>query len=391
MNVTDKSIVKSGELLSERERLLVLAAEDAEHASAEGLELKVATSYRSFRRFFFLMAMVIVCFVGTNYAIRTRRDQGGTKKISGVMFPGTCHPSAEVRVSMQALGTVEEILVQPGQIVEPGETLLKLNDQEAEAALREAELQRSIAVNNLSALRTNYARSKTKLVISQQQEQLLPKRQLRDSPERARALYEQALKSYNRVFALVDLGVLAQQELDTRAVELRLAKDDLDNAQKLDKASSELALDQIEQVTVGSRVDRDVLEQEFKRADLSYQECKRRVAQAQVQSPVRAVVAEVEAHVGERLSAGVLVIRLAELDKMVVEVPVAAEMISQLKVRQAALVQLPTIPVQEVQGFIRTINPLPTTNMTHSVRVEFENAELKLLAGQPAKVTFLEP
>jgi hypothetical protein len=84
-------------------------------------------------------------------------------------------------------------------------------------------------------------------------------------------------------------------------------------------------------------------------------------------------------------------VRLAELHTMVVEVPVTADMISQLHVHQSAVIQLPTLPAREVLGSIRTINPLPAENMTHSVRVEFSNNELDLLAGQPAKVRFMEP
>jgi hypothetical protein len=74
---------------------------------------------------------------------------------------------------------------------------------------------------------------------------------------------------------------------------------------------------------------------------------------------------------------------------MIVEVPVAGELVSQLHVHQAASIQLPTLPARTVEGSVRAINPLPSANMTHEVQVEFSNADLSLFSGQPAKVRFL--
>ena len=391
MKHNDGAIVKVGERLSERETFLALAAQDAEHASAYSLERNFQSQNGGLRRACFLLMLIILAFVGTNYALRLRQEGFEPKRIAGVAFRGTCHPSGEVRVSSQTLGTISEIYVQPGDVVQKGQILLRMEDQDAVAALHDAELQRAIALDNLSSLRTRYGAVKAKLAVSRSEEALTPSRQLRDSPERAKAAYEQALNNYNRTAALVNIGVAAQQELDNRSVELRLAKDDLDNAEKLAQATVHLAANQVEQVDVETQLEREELEQQFRRADLVYQDCKRKIGQSLVRAPERAVVAEVSAHVGDRLSAGVLLARLAELQTMMVEVPVAADMISQLRVHQPATVQLPTIPVREVQGSIRIINPLPAANMTHSVQVEFGNGGLDLLAGQPAKVRFLEP
>ncbi len=76
---------------------------------------------------------------------------------------------------------------------------------------------------------------------------------------------------------------------------------------------------------------------------------------------------------------------------MIVEVPVAGQMVSELRVGQSAQVRLPALPSREVEGRIRAINPLPSQNMTHIVEVEFDNPTLLLVTGQPAEVSFVRP
>jgi len=76
---------------------------------------------------------------------------------------------------------------------------------------------------------------------------------------------------------------------------------------------------------------------------------------------------------------------------MIAEVPVAAQMISELSLGQSAQVGLFSSPPRKVEGRIRTIDPLPSQNMTHIVEVEFDNPTILLVAGQPAEVKFMKP
>lgn len=391
MERQNDALLKVGRRLSDRETLLALIDEDAEQSSAATLERSYGTPPNGFPRAFLLLCVVVLVFAGTNYALRMRAGSLPGRRVQGVAFSGTCHPASEVRVSSETLSTVAEVLVHPGDVVEKGQLLLRMEDGEALAALRSAALQRSIALRKLSSLHSHYEAVKASLAASQNEQQLLPSRQVRDSPARARVAYEQALSAFNRASALVELGVLAKQEMEARAAEMHLAKDDLDNAEKLSTAAVHVAADRMEQASVESQLQREEVEQRYSEADLTFEECKRKLALAQIRAPARAVVAEVVAQVGDRLPAGVLLARLAELHTMTVEVPVAADMISQLHLNQPASIQLPTLPVREVQGTVRVINPLPSANMTHSVLVEFRNGELDLLSGQPAKVRFLEP
>jgi multidrug resistance efflux pump len=389
MDALGNVLVKAGKDHLERKDLLaLLAEEDAQQASSSAIERSFAAPNRGLRRALLLLAIFVLSFVGANYALLVRNGVA-PKQVAGVAFMGTCEPSGEIRISAEGLGTVSEMLVVPGDRVEQGQVLLKMDDSEAQAALKQAELDRSIALQNLSPARLRYAETKEKLSVSQTETQQLPARQWRDSPERATAAYEHARTNYDRSEALFEAGVLSKQELDDKAVDLRLAKDDLTNAQKLADASQHLEVNQREHAIAESALSREENLQAFQQADLRFHACARRVAATEVRAPRSGVVAEVSAHVGDRLSGGVLLVRLAQLHTMIVEVPVAADLISQLHVRQAALIQLPTLPVRTVDGIIRAINPLPSSNMTHNVQVEFTNDDLSLFSGQPAKVRFL--
>jgi membrane fusion protein (multidrug efflux system) len=286
---------------------------------------------------------------------------------------------------------VSAISAKVGDPVQKGQPLLRLDDREAEMALKQASVELKAAEANLDKFSVQLAEANARVAISQRQEQQVPTRQWRDSPERAEAAYDQALTNHNRTKQLFEAGVIARQELDARATELRMARDDLDNANKLAKVSSRLEQDQTDQATLQAKVTREELQEQLLQAKLKYQRAGQRVDGTVVRATEAGVVSEISVRLGDRIPGGTLLARLAELDRMIVEVPVAGKIISELKVHQPARVALPSSPPRQVEGRIRVINPLPSSNMTHAVEVEFENPALLLLAGQPAEVRFVNP
>jgi multidrug resistance efflux pump len=330
--------------------------------------------------------------VGTTYASRT----GGIglargKTPYGVVFESTIRPASEVRITADGVGTVAEILVKVGDKVDQGQALLRLSDAEAQLALQQARGEREAAQANLDKFRARLAEVNARVAVSQGEQQQVPTRQWRDSPERAQAAYDEALLNYNRAHELFEAGVVAKQELDARTTELRLAKDDLDNAKKLANASSHLQREQSEQAELQAKVERQEMQEQLRQADIKYQQAQRRVNGTLVRATRSGVLAEIPVRLGDRVPEGTVLARLAQLDRMIAEVPVAAEMIAGLRTGQAALVSLPSNPPRQVEGKIHVINPLPEANMTHTVEVQFDNPTLLLLTGQPAEVRFVKP
>jgi multidrug resistance efflux pump len=329
---------------------------------------------------------------GTSYASRTGGIGSARGKTPyGVAFESTIRPASEVRITSDAIGTVAEILVKVGDKVDKGQPLLRLSDAEAQLALQQAAGERDAAQANLDKFRARLADVNARVAVSQGQQQQVPTRQWRDSPERAQAAYDEALTNYNRAHELFEAGIVAKQELDNRTTDLRLAKDDLDNAKKLASASARLQQDQLEQAGLQAKVERQEMQEQLRQAELKYQQAKQRVEGTLVRATASGVLAEVPVRLGDRVPEGTILARLAQLDRMIAEVPVAAEMIAGLRTGQSALVNLPSNPPRQVEGKIHVINPLPEANMTHTVEVQFDNPTLLLLAGQPAEVRFVKP
>ncbi len=290
---------------------------------------------------FFVTGLVLL---GTNHAFHPHGSVfANSQSIYGVAFEGTVRPASEIRITAESTSTVSNISVKVGDTV----------------------------------------------AISQRQEQLVPTRQWRDSPERAAAAYDQALLNYSRAKKLFEAGLIAQQELDARGTELRMARDDLENAKELAAVSAKLTHDQADQANLQAKVTREELQAQLRQAEVNYERAKQQADAAVVRATTAGVVSEIPIRLGDRVPGGALLARLAKLDRMIVEVPVAGQMVSELRVGQSAQVRLPALPSREVEGRIRAINPLPSQNMTHIVEVEFDNPTLLLVAGQPAEVSFV--
>jgi multidrug resistance efflux pump len=338
---------------------------------------------------FFAMGLVLL---GTNHAFRPRGSAfANAQSVYGVAFEGAVHPASEVRTTAESTGTVSEIFVKVGDKVQEGQQLLRMDDREAQLTVKQAGVELEAAKAKLDKFRLRLADADARVAIAQRQEQLVPTRQWRDSPERAAAAYDQALLNYNRTKKMFEAGLIAQQELDARSTELRMAQDDLENAKKLAAVSAKLVHDQAEQANLQEKVTREELQEQLRQAEVNYERARQQADATVVRATTSAVVSEILVHLGDRVSGGTMLARLAKLDRMIAEVPVAAQMISELRVGQAAQVGLSSLPPRELHGRIRAINPLPSQNMTHIVEVEFDNPALLLVAGQPAEVRFMRP
>ena len=82
-------------------------------------------------------------------------------------------------------------------------------------------------------------------------------------------------------------------------------------------------------------------------------------------------------------------IKLAQLDRLTVKVPISARLVNSLQKGQKATIKLEINgEFQEFSGSISMISPMPAADLNHQVEVQFANPDGQLLVGQSAKVYF---
>ena len=329
---------------------------------------------------------------------------------AGIDFEGVIKPSSEMGFAAPAAAVVRNILVKVGERVNEGDALLELDDQQARAELAAAEMELQTTEKLLSLsgqresgktlpeIRSQLSEASGQLAIAQRRLEQVPAQEWRTSPMRAQAAQEQALARYQRAKTMRVVGLIAQQEFEGYETVSRIADEELKNARAAESAAKDLALAQEKQ----ARLQTDVVGLEQKqqitearlRSDLAarrVQAAQHRLEQGSVRATRPGVVVELPVKIGDQVSSGTLLARIADLDSIIVEVQVAGRLVNALRVGQAAQISLPTLPPRQERGVIRTISPLPSGNMNHVVEVLLPNQSGELLSGQPAQVRFVKP
>lgn len=335
--------------------------------------------------------------------------------LTSTVFTGIIKPASEIKITANSPAIVQEILVKVGDQITENQPLLKIDDRDAKNLLTQAELEKVVAdqqVAQINAsiislnkqmvnLRNQVVAASGKLSLAQRKAEQVPLRQRQDSPERAQAVYDQALSKFQRTETLHKQGLVSAQELDEIRSQLRIAEADLKTAHAAEVASSELSNAQESQSNLQNELVKTEqkqqlvdLQNQLERAQLRQKQAiqaleiaKNRTSESVVKATRGGVIVEVPVKEGDQVIVGTTLAKLAQLDKLIVEVPVSARLINSLKIDQSVNIKLPTSD-QTVVGKIITINPLPAANLNHTVEVEFDNSSKALLAGQGAEAKF---
>ena len=304
-------------------------------------------------------------------------------------FEGTMRPASQIKVTALEPGVVNRVRVHVGDTVQPGDVLVEMDNREAEMAVERADVAYEAAQRKLGQLREELAQAESALSETARAASLVPSRQVRDSLQHAQAIYDQALVDHQRTEQLYKEGIVAKQVLDNAALQLKIAKDDLENAHKGAVANRKLQDVERRRADLLSQIGQQEQEQQLKEAKLALRAALEHLANNVVRATSSGTLAEVPVEVGDQVIVGTPLVTIARIDRITVNVPVAASLVGSLRKFQQAQITLPTMPPQHVLGAVRTISPMPSGNMTHNVEVEFDNPTGKLLVGQPAEVRFV--
>jgi multidrug resistance efflux pump len=336
--------------------------------------------------------------------------------LNGIEFGGMIEPRQKFAVTSPSGGVVRRVLVEVGDRVVAGQPLVEVDNASLTDALSAAEAEYKVVAaevtyrektvaaldQSLNEIATALTRSNGAVALAQRAAEQVPGRQLRDSPERAQAALDQAASKLQRTRRLHEQGLVSDEALEDQLIAVRIAQNDLDNARQWQVAAADLRNAQQEQARQQLARSRAEFQQQridqlalLAQAESRAAQARQRVdvaARAVDESLVKAhaggVVVDVTTKPGDRPGAGAALLALAQLEQMMVDVPVAPQLVNVLRPGQQATVILPTLPAERVTGRIATINPMPSPNMTHRVEVHFNNGERRLFSGQPAQVIF---
>jgi multidrug resistance efflux pump len=358
----------------------------------------------------------LCCALGTSALVARQQIAigDGPKSLAATDFVGEIRPLSETLLTAPTPVLIRRTMVAVGDQVVPGQPLVEVDEGDARAALNGASLAREAAAARVRQARELVALldastgvlgreldANGRLAVAQRQLEQVPVRQWKDSPERARAAYDQAVAHEQRSATLADFGVIARQVLEDDRTAVRIAKNDLENARQAAAAAERLAAVQQEQARL--QIERTLLERrrqraqalidlenaefELKRVDAERQAARRRLEDLVVRATTAGTVVELPVRAGDRLPVGSILVRLAALDRLVVQVDVGSNLVNAVRKGQPARVHLPPDGSSRL-GQVRTVTPLPNGAGTHVIEIEFDNTDRALLVGQVAQIRF---
>ena len=329
---------------------------------------------------------------------------------------GIIRPASETTIAVDSRMRIEEVLVEPGQTVRGGQALFVVDDPTARMALPSARLEvedsllevrtLELELGPLARETATLARQVTalsaQLDVASRAAAAVPNPQARASRARAQAAYDLAALRLRRVRQLHADHVAAQQELEDAEIAMRVAADDLATAMRADDAHGEAAKAESTRAGLHTRYvamqeDRAGRQRaaDLARARVRHQQAvarltalEERVARSRIDAPAAGTVSEVHVSRGDIVAPGAVLARMADVDRLVVEVQVASSEVPRLRLGGPAQVSITAAAEMRELGVIRSIEPTPGANGTHRVVVGFTPPPGVVLSGQAASVAF---
>lgn len=262
---------------------------------------------------------------------------------------GTFYPMEEAIISAEIEGRAEEVRHDLGDLVNPGEILVRINDEEQryQVAQSEAQLRQSLE----------------RLGLKTDKERLLDAREAPDV-RRAQAELNEADQRLQRVRSLVDQNIGAKSELDqanARAQAMKAAYDSTINQTRN-------------------------LMQEVERFKAILDLQRKKLRDTTVKAPFRAYVKERQVTVGQFLRANTPLFVLVKTDPIRLRVEIPERMAPWIKLNQEVAINVEAFEKRKFQGKIWRISPTVDQNKrTFVAEVLVANSAGELKPGSYAR------
>jgi multidrug efflux pump subunit AcrA (membrane-fusion protein) len=357
-------------------------------------------------------AVLAVALLTSGFLAKRSAESIDTEPPPAEALVGLVRPTEVDTVAAPAALTIAEVLVAVGDELAENQCIARRDITEdgrqaaalaiaVEAARQDVAFRAqtlSTLEHSLNALVMQTAELSGQLAVAELQVQQVPLRQAKDSPDRARAAYEQAQVRARRAEGLSQAGLLAQQEVEDARLGVRLAADDLANARQAadaaarlhdlevarGRARSALAIIEQRQKIAEQRSALGQARLQLKGSEMRYADAQAALADPFIHAPRGGAVIELPVSMGEHVAAGALIARVGRLDQMAVYVDVAPNVVNALHVDGKARIEV-TAAGLKAPARIRSIAPLPNDAGKYPVQLVFQNPSRARLAGQAAQ------
>lgn len=384
------------------------------------------------RSLWILMAVgAIVLIAGGLFAWRRVTARGGADDVQTavvtrgdleivVTASGSIEPAAEVDLAFDVPGRVAEVLVDIGDEVRRGQPLARLETDDLEQAVAQAELSLRQAELRLERLerpadeaevrQAQHAVDQAAAALEVARLNLstvLSSTLLNESLEDARSAYEEALNDYNYWLGQYNEGKAdywyvdrAKQRLDDAQLALSRVQQQADL--QVESAQNEVDLawqayqeaqDRLQKLLEGADpLDLEAARLDVEAARLSLERAKADLEGATLVAPFDGLVAAVQVTAGEMVAAGAPAVRLIDLSRVRLTVSVDEIDVARLAVGLPVEVTVDALPDLVLRGEVERIGPAATMEagaVSYPVVIVLDPTDAPLRAGMSATASIL--
>lgn len=291
----------------------------------------------------------------------------------GISIAGYVIPRHKVELGAKIIGRIESIAVDVGDLVKKGQIVARLEGQDLQAQLEQAEADLLVAQKKFSDLAAG----------SRQQEI----RQARAQLEQDEANYQISHIQLERSQRLFHDGLIAERDLDTARTDFAVRQAEMNRGRE-----------NLDLVKEGPRAQTlEVAQAEIKQAETRVDYYKTQLKDTVIESHIDGVVTERLVQVGEVVAPGVGntpgirtgIVRIASLEDLRVEADINETDISRLRLNQPAEIVLDGIAGKTYHG--RLIRVWPEANRqkgTVKIEVSILDADVFCRPESSARLTF---
>lgn len=303
-------------------------------------------------------------------------------------YIGTVKADETSRLSFKMAGRLTSLAVEKGDYVEQGQEIARLEGEQLQYAVQDAEAQLQAARASLEEAKNGAVveeRNRAKLSVDQAESAV---KQAENRLDQATEAYDYAKDFYEKQQALYEAGATSQQALDQAELDYKVKKDDYNSAQeqyKSAQSSLESAKEAYQQVENGTRDEKiKALTASVQQAEANLKSNRESLSDTVLYAASAGYITEVPVESGEIVSAGTPIAMIRTPEK-IVQTGVTQQDVTTVEPGTTALIKGNDTTYEGQVTYVKDM-PDPQTS-TYQADIALSE-EVDLPIGQIVDVTF---